>query len=67
MRTVEYYDYETNTWSGTEWSTLVSGSEPNAVTKSSKRFLWKLIHEPTVLASGRMMYSSKPFPVGTAL
>jgi len=26
MRTVEYYDYGTNTWSGTEWSTLVSGS-----------------------------------------
>lgn len=26
MRTVEYYDYDTSTWSGTEWSTLVSGS-----------------------------------------
>jgi len=26
MRTVEYYDYETNTWSGTEWPTLISGS-----------------------------------------
>jgi hypothetical protein len=26
MRTVEYYDYDTNTWSGTDWSVLISGS-----------------------------------------
>lgn len=25
MRTIEYYDYDSNTWSGTEWSTVVSG------------------------------------------
>lgn len=25
MRTIEYYDSETDTWSGTEWSTVVSG------------------------------------------